>query len=67
MLGNQIEHMLVLGCGPQPGGERHPGWAGHWLYPTPFPQPHGRHAPIIPDSYDKFGSSIVGHNPVAVS
>jgi hypothetical protein len=48
MLGNQIEHPIVLGGGSQPGGDRHPRGARHRLHPTPLPQPHRRHAPDHP-------------------
>jgi hypothetical protein len=52
MIGNQVEHLLVFGRGPQPRRDRRAGGAGHGLHPTPFPQFHRRHEPIIPRRYD---------------
>jgi hypothetical protein len=45
MLGNQVEHMLVVGRGLQPGSDRQPARPGHRLHLTPLPQLLRRHAP----------------------
>ena len=60
MLGNQIENLLVVRCGQQPIADRYPRRASHRLYPTPVPQSNCRQHSIIPNRYDKLGTSITG-------
>jgi hypothetical protein len=45
VLGDQVQYVLVIGGGPQPGADRHPARAGDRFHPTPGPQRHRRHAP----------------------
>jgi hypothetical protein len=66
VLGDQVEHALVLTRGSQSGGDGRPGRPGHRLHSTPLPQFLRRHAvsshpttwplkrshAILPDGYD---------------
>ena len=40
MLGNPVEHTLILNSGRQPGANRHPRWSSDRLHTTPLPQDH---------------------------
>jgi hypothetical protein len=53
MLGNQIQHTLVVRAGLQPGPNRYARRRRHRLHPTPLPQPRRPHTRTIPPITDR--------------